>query len=186
MELLWPLAGPQAWYSRPVWQELAWWEYYSGFAVGLCVLLVVALVWAFLASFYFCSSTVIYFLLRRDVDKIDLGDVADETEEEIEIPAPEPSTQTETPATAPPVTEAKPLPEAAELREPTVGAPPEEPAPPQYGVVPPPVETESEPEVETPAETPEVPPPATQDEPDGAAPPEPGSPPTPEDEEEKS
>ncbi|NOT00554.1 MAG: hypothetical protein HOP29_07990 [Phycisphaerales bacterium] len=36
--------------------------------IGLWVLPVIALPWAFLASFYLCASTAIYFLLRFDVD----------------------------------------------------------------------------------------------------------------------
>ena len=39
------------------------------------MLVVIGLMWAFLASFYFSGSTVIYFLLRRDVDGTDLEEV---------------------------------------------------------------------------------------------------------------
>ncbi|UCE60761.1 MAG: hypothetical protein JSU63_03220 [Phycisphaerales bacterium] len=84
MELLWPSAGLDALHAWPQWGELAWYEHYSGFVIGLFVLLVIGLMWAFLASFYFSGSTVIYFLLRRDVDKTDLEDVFTEEEKEIE------------------------------------------------------------------------------------------------------
>jgi len=41
---------------------------------------VIGLMWAFLASFYFSASTVIYFLLRRDVDGTDLEELHMEDE----------------------------------------------------------------------------------------------------------
>ena len=39
------------------------------------MLLVVGLVVAFVISFYFCSSTIIYALMRRKVDDIDMSRV---------------------------------------------------------------------------------------------------------------
>jgi len=47
----------------------------GAYLVGIIVLMVVGCVWAFLASFYFSASTAVYFLLRRDVDNTDLGDL---------------------------------------------------------------------------------------------------------------
>ncbi len=82
MELLWPSAGLNLLHAWPKWGELAWYEHYSAFVIGIFILLVIALMWAFLASFYFSGSTVIYFLLRRDVDKTDLEDVFTEDERE--------------------------------------------------------------------------------------------------------
>jgi len=81
MELLWPLLGPNSLYGRPKWDQLATFEYVSAFLVGLYVLMVIGLVWSFLVSFYFSASTVIYCLLRRDVDGTDLEDVYVEEEE---------------------------------------------------------------------------------------------------------
>lgn len=75
VELLWPLAGPNDLYHAPNWASLTFFEHISAFFVGLYVALVIAAMWSFLASFYFCSTTVIYFLLRRDVDGTDLEDV---------------------------------------------------------------------------------------------------------------
>ena len=75
LDLLWPLAGPNALYSWPDWGRLAWYEYFSASFIGVYVLIVIGLMWAFLASFYFSGSTVIYFLLRRDVDGTDLEEV---------------------------------------------------------------------------------------------------------------
>ncbi|MHC4698648.1 MAG: hypothetical protein ACYTFA_18105 [Planctomycetota bacterium] len=115
MELLWAPAGADAWYSWPTWSQLTWYEHYSGFVVGLCILLVIALMWAFLASFYLCSSTVIYFLLRRDVDKTDLEDVNADEEEEVDIAA-----VAEPPAGAE---------QEREATAPEAGQPPDEPKP---------------------------------------------------------
>ncbi len=75
LDLLWPLAGPNALYSWPQWHQLSWYEYVSAAFIGGYVLVVIGLMWAFLASFYFSGSTVIYFLLRRDVDGTDLEEV---------------------------------------------------------------------------------------------------------------
>jgi len=65
------------------------------------VALVVATVWAFLVSFYYSGSTIIYYLLRREVDATDLEEVyLDEAEEEEPVtpPAPTPSAEPATPA----------------------------------------------------------------------------------------
>jgi hypothetical protein len=86
LELLWPLSGPNALYSWPDWSELGYLERFSAVVIGLYVLLTIGLMWAFLASFYFSASTVIYFLLRRDVDGADLGDVYVEDEASAPVP----------------------------------------------------------------------------------------------------
>lgn len=65
--------------------------------IGLWVLVVVALSWAFLASFYLSASTIVYFLLRRDVDGTDLGEV--HVEEDFERPS-ETSATEETPVSS--------------------------------------------------------------------------------------
>ena len=75
LELLWPNAGGSMLHAWPDWSQLGYLERLSGLVIGLYVLLTVALLWAFLASLYFSATTVIYFLLRRDVDGADIGDV---------------------------------------------------------------------------------------------------------------
>lgn len=75
LELLWPLAGPNALYAWPDSSGLAWYEYISTFFIAVYVLLVIGAMWAFLSSFFFCGCSVIYVLLRRDVDKTDMDDV---------------------------------------------------------------------------------------------------------------
>jgi len=47
----------------------------AAFIIHITVLLVVGLVVAFVISFYFCSSTIIYALMRRKVDNIDMSQV---------------------------------------------------------------------------------------------------------------
>ncbi|HNQ23886.1 MAG TPA: hypothetical protein PKK06_12400 [Phycisphaerae bacterium] len=87
IERIWPISGVHALHTWPDWSTLSWYEYISAFLIGITVLIVVALMWAFLVSFYLSASTIIYFLLRRDVDRIDLEDVY--LEEEVpQTPAP--------------------------------------------------------------------------------------------------
>lgn len=75
LEMIWPLASPSSLYAAPDWSLLSWNECISAFLIGIYVMLVVAMMFSFLASFYFSASTVLYFLLRRDVDRTDMGDV---------------------------------------------------------------------------------------------------------------
>ena len=75
LEMLWPIRGPNAWFVWPDTGGFAWWEYISAFLIAAWVLLVIGLMWSFLASFYFSGSTVVYYLLRRDVDGINMDDV---------------------------------------------------------------------------------------------------------------
>jgi hypothetical protein len=102
--------------------------------IGLWVCLVIALVWAFLVSFYFCASTVIYFLLRKAVDLTDyerVEEVEEYTPEEAAPPHPaiskapaasEPAPAAEAPPVPAPEPPASPWPEQP---------PPDAPAPPQ-------------------------------------------------------
>lgn len=50
-------------------------ESVSSFIIYITVLLVVGLVVAFVISFYFCSSTIVYSLMRRKVDDVDMGQI---------------------------------------------------------------------------------------------------------------
>lgn len=93
LELLWPTFGSGSMYHWPDWSQLAWYECFSAFVIGIEILLVVSLAWAFLASFYFSGSTIIYFLLRHDVDGIDLEDVFSDDEPQIDFQSP-PAEQT--------------------------------------------------------------------------------------------
>lgn len=73
LDVLWPAPTFGALHSGVL--ETSGIETFSGAVVGIWVFLLILLVWAFLASFYFCGSTVVYFLLRRDNDTVDLEDV---------------------------------------------------------------------------------------------------------------
>jgi len=75
LELIWPIPNMGEVHAWPQWSTLTWYESISAALVGMFVLLVVVFVWAFLSSFYFSASTVIYLLLRRDVDGTDMTDV---------------------------------------------------------------------------------------------------------------
>jgi len=79
--MMWPMSGPNSMFDWPNWSQLSWYELFSAGLIGLLVFGVVGLMWAFLASLYHSGSTVIYFLLRRDVDGTDLEDLyIDESE----------------------------------------------------------------------------------------------------------
>jgi len=75
LELLWPMGGPTAMYDWPDWSQLGLLERVAAALIGLCVLAVISLMWSFLASFFHCGATVIYFLLRRDVNGTSLQEV---------------------------------------------------------------------------------------------------------------
>jgi hypothetical protein len=72
MDALWPTNADTI-YHWPA--NVSWYEYPAALFVGLTVLLVLGLLWSFLASFFFSSSTIGYFLLRRDVDGTDLTEI---------------------------------------------------------------------------------------------------------------
>jgi len=63
---------------------MEYWDAAGAFLIGIWLLLVVGLIAAFLVSFYFSGSTIIYYLLRRQVDATDIEDVYLEEELETE------------------------------------------------------------------------------------------------------
>lgn len=75
LDILWPLGGISGLHQWPVWSQLGLFEKYSALVIGIYVLLAIAMTWAFLFSFAFSSDTIIYFLLRRDVDGNDTSDI---------------------------------------------------------------------------------------------------------------
>jgi len=105
LERLWTLGTPTTLFLSPDWSKLAWYEYISAALIAFHVLLIVGLMWSFLASFYFSASTVVYYLLRRDVDATDLEDVFVEEDRESEVagaPAASASTPERSAAESPP------------------------------------------------------------------------------------
>ena len=79
------------------------WEWAASYLHYLWLLLAVLLLCAFLVSFYFCASTIIYFLLRREVDATDIEDVytGDDDEELPGAPPAGPSSPTAPPSSEP-------------------------------------------------------------------------------------
>ena len=57
------------------WQAMSGWESVGAFMIGAWVFLAAAVVGAYLISFFASSSTVIYLLLRRNVDATDMDEV---------------------------------------------------------------------------------------------------------------
>jgi hypothetical protein len=63
--------------------SLAWSDKAAAFLIACWVYLLIALVGAFAISFYFSVNTIIYYLMRREVDATELDDVyVEESEEE--------------------------------------------------------------------------------------------------------
>jgi hypothetical protein len=75
LEVLWPLGGASGLHRWPEWSQLGFFEDFSALMIGVYVLLTIGLTWSFLFSFCLSSDTIIYFLLRRDVDGNDVSDV---------------------------------------------------------------------------------------------------------------
>jgi len=70
------------WGSFGVADGLRWSESLSMILLMLWVFSVVALVYAFAVSFYFCGATEMYFLLRREADLVDYDEIYYEEDEE--------------------------------------------------------------------------------------------------------
>ena len=105
------------------------WEIFAAICIGICVLLAIGLLWAFLASFYFSGSTIIYYLLRRDVDATDHEEVyMEEEEEEMEMKGEEQGDD-EKPEEPVPASQPEQPAEGA-VPPPTVTPPSEAPSPP--------------------------------------------------------
>ncbi len=130
IDTLWPAPS---WYDlRP--ERVAFgmenWEVLGSALFALWLMLVVALLWAFVISFYLSASTVIYTLLRQRVDGTDFEDVYTEADEQPEWPE---------------AVEEQPL--ADDMAEETGVAPSTPPS--ERVVAPAPPEPEPEPEPET-------------------------------------
>jgi hypothetical protein len=76
-------------------------ESFTMFFIALWVFLTVGMVGAFVVSFYFCGSTEMYFLLRREVDAVDYDEIYyEELEDEFDEQE-EPQAEQAAPAEAP-------------------------------------------------------------------------------------
>lgn len=145
LELIWPAPTLDAMGCTPAWGVLKGIEPVAAGATCFWVYLLVALVAAYGMSFYFSSNTIIYYLLRRQVDATEMDEVFMQEEEEEPLPAmPEsepagtkaepasPASSTPAAAAAAPATpasEASPAPSRATPTTPTAPATtPESPA----------------------------------------------------------
>jgi hypothetical protein len=136
-------AGELATYGNldAIWSSPSWGgRFFGGFfdvplnvpetiaAILICIMvfLVVGLVVAFVASFFFSASTMMYLLLRQEVDATDIADVyVEEPEEEFEEPAAATTEAPPAPETPPAQAEEKPA------EEPEQPGPGEEAQPPE-------------------------------------------------------
>jgi hypothetical protein len=103
--------------------QLNWGQWTGAWLLAFWVYLVVGLLGAFALSFYFSVNTIIYFLMRNEVDATELDDVyLEQSDEDFGEPAPAgPAAPTGGAA----VTSAAPAstPEAAGVAAPAVGNP---------------------------------------------------------------
>lgn len=75
LDAIWPVGGVSGLHQWPEWAQLGLFDKYSAFVIGIYVVLAMGITWAFLFSFCLSSDTIIYFLLRRDVDGNDTSDI---------------------------------------------------------------------------------------------------------------
>jgi hypothetical protein len=64
------------------WESLGWYGDLTAWLVALWTYLVIAMLGAFAISFYFSANTIIYYLMRREVDATEMDDVYLEQPEE--------------------------------------------------------------------------------------------------------
>lgn len=144
LDVLWPRPTFDNLLPGGPWAEpgaaMTTWESICAFFIWITVAIVAAVVIGFLLSFLSSASTVIYFLLRREVDATDLDDIYFEEQPEEAEPA--------AGATAIPV-ETSPAPAAAAPEAPAAETPPAPapPAAPSASVEPAPSEPPKEPPV---------------------------------------
>ena len=82
---LWELPTLATPWPQPGFEQF-WAEGSAMYVFVFWVWVVLAVMMAFLVSFFFCSQTVIYFLMRRSVDATDIEEVYMEESEEDELP----------------------------------------------------------------------------------------------------
>ena len=80
---IWPPVSDQDMAYRINFQALSWSDGLGAFFIAAWVYIVLTLLAAFVVSFYFSSNTIIYYLMRREVDATELDDVyVEETDED--------------------------------------------------------------------------------------------------------
>jgi hypothetical protein len=108
---MWPIHGGQFTYDVD-WMTLSGGQTAGAFLVSIWVYLTAAIVGAFLISFYFSANTIIYYLMRREVDATELDDVYLEQADEDFGPGAAPADTAPAPAGATAVTPTEPPPAA--------------------------------------------------------------------------
>ncbi|MCP4592010.1 MAG: hypothetical protein GY842_14845 [bacterium] len=87
VDAMWPAPLVGDLYHMGARDHLGSGEVLAAALIGVWVALAIGLLWAFLVSYYFSASTVVYYLLRRDVDATDCDDVyIDELDEDLDEP----------------------------------------------------------------------------------------------------
>ena len=81
---IWPAPEVQSLLFRPNFDALKGTESLAASIIRLWIDLVIAMLGAFVISFYFTASTIIYYLMRQEVDATELDDVyVEETDEDL-------------------------------------------------------------------------------------------------------
>ena len=107
---MWPAPSGQLTYDIDT-MTLGPAQTFGAFLVSIWVYLAVGMLGAFVISFYFSANTIIYYLMRREVDATELDDVyLEQSEEDFGDTAPGPATP---PPVTPPVGEIPPTPPPA-------------------------------------------------------------------------
>jgi hypothetical protein len=120
MQALWPISPARLSYNVDFLSLSVWQDVTAGL-IAFWVYLVVGLVGAYVISYYFSASTIIYFLMRREVDATEMDDVyLEESEEDFGETAPA--------AAAPPESAAAGSAPTQEAASPAAEAPPEDQA----------------------------------------------------------
>jgi hypothetical protein len=121
---IWPGSGFWHLPYSPDYAALGFGSKIAAFLVAFWVFLVIASLGAYLVSFYFSSSTIIYYLMRREVDATELDDVyLEQADDEFAEPV------TTATATVTTTTTVVTTPSSSEQSMPAA-PPPSEPAPP--------------------------------------------------------
>ncbi len=80
---IWPVPDVTSLIYTPNFIGLKWSEFAAAIIMSFWIYLVISMLGAFAISFYFSSNTIIYYLMRREVDATELDDVyVEESDEE--------------------------------------------------------------------------------------------------------
>ncbi len=109
LDAMWPSPSLDGLWRTPAPLGMEHWEQAGAFLIAIWLLIIVTLLWAFLVSFYLSGSTIIYYLLRREVDATDIEDVHLDEEEETSPVSPPSGAMSEAPPPSPPPDVSPPL-----------------------------------------------------------------------------